>query len=65
MEIQEVDYKEYKKFVNADIIYNTADFNYLNRYKVDRLHFFLFKDHSYRFAMCAGQRDDKILCPFS
>ena len=65
MDVLEVDAKEYKAALRETIVYNTAEFNELNSYKVDRVRYFIFADTRKRFALCVGQRADKFLAPFS
>ena len=65
MNVSEVDANEYTAALRQTIIYNTADFNELNSYKIDRVRHFIFNDTRKRFAICVGQRADKFLAPFS
>ncbi len=65
MDVLEVDAKEYRAALRETIVYNTAEFNELNSYKVDRVRYFIFADTRKRFALCVGQRADKFLAPFS
>lgn len=58
-------YKEILKTVEYEYIYAFAEFNELNKYKVDQVKYLLFKDKKYRFALCIGIIDKNILCPFS
>lgn len=65
MILEEVDRNSYEQMVKPDVIFNSAKFNALNGYKVDRVRYLLFKDKKYRFALCVGQRRDMFLAPFS
>ncbi len=65
MVVEEVTYKEYFSKVDAKIFFNSAKFNFLNKNKVDRVRYLLFKDKKYRFGLCVGQKDDLFAAPFS
>lgn len=65
MEHQEVSGEEYIRVVNPHIIYNTVAFNELNKHKVDRVRYFLFRDTKYRFGLCVGMKGKDVMAPFS
>lgn len=65
MIVEEVTPKEYAKLVQPKIFYNTNRFNELNKNKVDRVRYFLFRDTKYRFGLCVGMKGPKVAAPFS
>lgn len=65
MYIDDVTKEEYAQFIQHDFIFNSIEFNELNKYKVEELKYLLFKDNKYRFGLCAGVLEDEVLCPFS
>lgn len=65
MEIEEVQWSLYKQIIKAKYIFNIAEFNELNKAKVDELIYLLFKEKKYRFGICIGRRNNDYLCPFS
>lgn len=66
MQIEEVTYEEYKSIIsNINIIYLSADFQELNKYKANEVLYLLFKNNRYRFAMCIGLIDNRAYMPFS
>ena len=65
MFVEEVNYTDYCAKINAKIFYNQPNFNHLNKNKVDRVRYFLFKDKKYRFGLCIGQKDTSFFAPFS
>lgn len=65
MELIELDSKQYKVEVNAHYIFDSMEFNKLNDYKVERVRYFIFKNNRKRFAVCFGEKDKELYCPFS
>ena len=65
MFVEEVTYENYLNKVPAKIFFNQAQFNNLNRNKVDSVRYFLFKEKKYRFGLCVGQDDNSFFAPFS
>lgn len=65
MIIQEVFGEEYECIVNPYIFFNSVPFNELNRHKVEKVRYFLFRDTKYRFGLCIGMRGKDAMAPFS
>jgi hypothetical protein len=66
MKIDRIDSGEYKKiFDQSNFIYNTVDFNILNRNKCDDLHFLFLHDDKRKLGLIAGEINKDLLCPFS
>lgn len=65
MIIEEVPKEKYSQIVSHGYIFNSVEFNELNRYKVESLKYLLFKDNKYRFGLCVGIQEGRVLCPFS
>ncbi|HWW41760.1 hypothetical protein [Pedobacter sp.] len=66
MEIVESNQIEYKSVIeNPYHIFNSADFNDLNRNKCSDVKYFLFKDSKYRLGFIGGIRNGYLISPFS
>ncbi|MBP7051986.1 MAG: hypothetical protein KBE65_13310 [Phycisphaerae bacterium] len=66
MEILEVDSEEYRAVIHRPYhVFNSAEFNLLNRHKCDDVLFFLFRDEKYRLGLVCGLKDGMLLSPFS
>lgn len=65
MKIEEINFSEYKEKASPKIFYNTADFNNLNKDKVEKVRYLLLKDNKYRFSLCVGESENNFLIPFS
>lgn len=66
MELIKVDRNIYKEIINAPYhIFNSADFNLLNKNKCEKLYFFLFKEKKYCLGLIAGLVNNSIISPFS
>jgi hypothetical protein len=66
--IEPVSADEYQKLVDPKIkcIYNSAKFNRINEYKVDRVWYLIaYKGASPRFAAVMGEKAKKLYCPYS
>lgn len=63
--LEEVAANQYQALVHPLIVFDSGKFNGLNRHKVDKVRYFLFRDRKYRFAVCVGQKDDAFFVPFS
>ena len=67
MKVEEIGLAEYDKITNNCIVYNTAAFNELNKYKVEQVHYLLFysSEGKKRFAFCIGEDKGRLIAPFS
>ena len=67
MTIQEVSTQEYTNAIeHHPHIFNTAAFSEINRHKADAVRYLLFADGGKtRFGMVLGERNGKLLTPFS
>ncbi len=66
MRITETSAAEYKEFfMRYPHIYNTVGFSELNREKADSLHYLLFENSKVRFGLVLGERNGRLLSPFS
>lgn len=66
MQIIETSAEEYGRlFTNFPHVYNSVEFSELNRYKVENLHYLVFKDTKARFGLVLGERNDGLYSPFS
>jgi RimJ/RimL family protein N-acetyltransferase len=66
MKIEVITSKEYQDVLsNAYQIFNSANFNELNKEKCDRIHYLIFRDTKIRLGLIIGQRGDKVFSPFS
>lgn len=67
MDIKRVEKKEYDNYVKEHTtVFETSDFNELNRAKCKDVHYLLFTDSKYRFGLIAGMKENNILkIPFS
>lgn len=64
--IEEISLEKYAEVVRANIVYNSWEFNELNRNKVDKIYYLLFSENNKsRFALVCGQAGSVIRCPFS
>ena len=67
MIVNRVSAKEYSDIIHdAGVVYNLAQFNELNKSKVDDVEYLIVsKGNSPRFAVCLGVADNSAYCPFS
>jgi len=65
MDIEEVTKEEYLKVIKHHNIFDAVTFNELNKYKVEKLKYLLFKGKKYKFGLCVGVKECEVLCPFS
>jgi hypothetical protein len=66
MKIERIDPAEYSgMFGKDDIIYNSAEFNLLNRLKCERLECLLIHDDKRKIGIIGGVVDNKLQSPFS
>lgn len=66
MKIEKIDPAEYSLlFGRDDIIYNSADFNILNRNKCESLECLLFHDDKKKLGLIGGVVNNELLSPFS
>ncbi|MBN1598673.1 MAG: hypothetical protein JW894_10290 [Bacteroidales bacterium] len=66
MQLESIDGTEYKKIFNREtIVFNTVEFNLLNRSRCDSLEFLLFHDGNKKLGLIAGIRDGNLSAPFS
>jgi len=66
MKIEKIDPAEYSGvFGKDDIVYNSAEFNLLNRLKCERLECLLIHDDKRKIGIIGGVVDNKLLSPFS
>lgn len=63
IEISSKDYNQY--FNNTHQVFNSVVFNELNSQKVDKVHYFVFKDSKVRLGICFGEKDGILKSPFS
>lgn len=66
MEILEVDSLQYAEvFSKPYHFFNAAAFNHINAYKCEQVFYLIFKDTKVRLGIIFGQRDNKLVSPFS
>jgi hypothetical protein len=66
MEIIAADAKYYKSVMSSvPHAFNSVAFNQLNESKCDKLHYLLFKSDRFRLGLIAGQKENRLLSPFS
>jgi len=67
MNVNRVSAEEYENIVrDAGVVYNLAQFNELNKYKVDNVEYLVVsKGKSPRFAVCLGIENNEVRYPFS
>ena len=66
MEIEVVNKQEYEKRVEqCKYIYNNVWFHELNKNKVDKIYYLLFKTSKYKFGITAGVMKEVMLFPYS
>ena len=65
MEIEEMTPSVYTQSFQITHVYNTVDFNLLNAYKVENVHFLSFNDKKRRIGIILGQQGHQMFCPFS
>jgi len=66
MQIIESNYTEYKTIFSKPFhVFNTADFNDLNKGNCSEVKYFLFKDSKFRMGFIGGLRDGYLVSPFS
>jgi hypothetical protein len=66
MKIERINNIEYSEiFKDHYIIYNTAEFNLLNRSKCERIEFFFFQEDNLKIGLIGGVKDNCLLAPFS
>lgn len=65
MEIEELSPHVYAQHFTPTHVYNTTEFNLLNAYKVESVHFLSFNDKKRRIGIILGQRGKQLLSPFS
>ena len=66
MEILEVDANQYAEIFSKPYhFFNTAAFNNINAYKCEQVFYLIFKDTKVRLGIIFGQRNNKLVSPFS
>lgn len=66
MNVREVTFDEYKKIVvNPFTIFDSSEFNFLNKNKVDKVNCLIFSDTKDRAGLIVGLKDGVIKAPFS
>ncbi|MFB6317432.1 hypothetical protein [Saccharicrinis sp. FJH54] len=66
MNIEEVTSSEYDEiFRNNYHVFNSPDFSELNKNKVNRLYYLLFKDSKFRSGLILGEKNNNLISPFS
>lgn len=65
MDILEIAESEYCNFNSIFSYFDSLDFINYNKYKVDEVKYFLFKNNKNRFIVSCGIKKDNILFPFS
>lgn len=65
MIIDEVSAHDYRNIFPGKTVYDTVDFNLLNRHKCDRLHFLVFSDSKARLGLILGEKEATLRSPFS
>ncbi len=65
MEIEELSPQVYAQHFTPTHVYDTTEFNLLNAYKVEKVHFLSFNDKKRRIGIILGQRGKQLLSPFS
>lgn len=65
MEIEELSPQVYAQQFTPIHVYDTTEFNLLNAYKVEKVHFLSFNDKKRRIGIILGQRGKQLLSPFS
>lgn len=59
MQIEEVSSQAYRQHVFPKIIFDTVEFNELNKYKVKKVHYYLFGEKKKYFALSLGEGNDR------
>lgn len=59
LQIGEVSSQVYRQHVFPKLIFDTVEFNELNRYKVKKVHYYLFGEKKKYFALSLGEGNDK------
>lgn len=66
MKIEKISSDNFKKIFNQnDFIYNTVDFNIINKEKCDQLDFLLIYDNKRQIGLIGGHKDRVLKSPFS
>lgn len=66
MQVEQFNYEDYRNLINNPyIIYNSADFNRLNKSNCDDILFLVFKNTKYRLGLCGGIKGSIFFSPFS
>ena len=66
MEIIEVSALEYGNHINSSYhIFNSSEFNDLNKEKCEKIFYLLFKDAKIRLGIIVGLKNDELFSPFS
>lgn len=65
MTIDEVSAHDYRNIFPGKTVYDTVDFNLLNRHKCNSLHFLVFSDSKARLGLILGEQDSSLRSPFS
>lgn len=65
MKIKEVSCEEYQNLFQSKIIFDSADFIELNKYKVEQVHYYVFFDKRRRFGLAVGEESGNFYIPFS
>lgn len=65
MKIKEVSCEEYQNLFQSKIIFDSADFVELNKYKVEQVHYYVFFDKRRRFGLAVGEESGNFYIPFS
>jgi len=66
MNVLEITPKEYKEFFsNPYHIFNSVNFNELNKYKCDSIHYLIFQDSKIRLGLIIGKKENAVFSPFS
>lgn len=65
MKIDEVSCEEYKKTFEPKFVFDSVDFFELNKYKVERVHYYVFSDKRKRFGLAVGEQGGNLYAPYS
>ena len=66
MEILRISPTEYKQiFSNPSHVFNTVDFNELNKDKCEQLHYLVFKESKIKLGIILGEKEGMLRSPFS
>lgn len=65
MEVREVSPHEYRSAVTPRSIFNSVEFNELNKYKVNNVYYLLFIDSKVRLGLILGEKNGFLFSPYS